>query len=254
MIPNFEEKYGDDAVFTPSDALNAQGEGVVDVPPAVILGYQDELTDAVRERANRSVSLVGSQTLFWLSETVGYVPVHEAGIGAPVSGIVTENVVAGGADAVVMLGGCACLNPEIPPDAAILPTTSVRDEGVSHHYLRSDDDVEATPDLVDDLDDALGAAGFDTPRGRTWTTSAMYRETGVEVEHYRENGAVSLCMESAAIWAVCKYRGAAAATVHQIGDYLAPNEWTPESGGDAGLREMLTPSVEALTKYVERAQ
>ena len=250
MIPNYTDKYDADALFSPRDAVKAQDDGLPDIPPAVILGYQDELTDVVRERANSTVDIVRSQYLYLVSDAVGYVPVHEWGIGAPVTATVTENLIAGGAEVVVMLGGCAALQTEIAPDAAILPTESIRDEGVSYHYLPPGESVTATEPLVDSLDEALSEAGFDTPRGRTWTTSAMYRETIPEVEQYRDEGVVSLCMESAAFWAVCHYRDADAATVHEIGDYLTPNGWVPDSDAERGLPEMLDPTIQALENHL----
>lgn len=250
MIPHYEDKYEAEALFSPQEAVAEQGEGLPDVPPAVILGYQSELTDAVRERSDSRIEIVRGQHAEQISEAVGYVPVHESGIGAPVTATITENVIAAGAEVVVMVGGCAALETEIAPDAAILPTDTIRDEGVSYHYLPAEVPVTATESLVNRLDESLSDAGFDTPRGTTWTTSAMYRETVPEVEHYRDEGVVSLCMESAAIWAVCQYRGVDAATVHEIGDYIAPDGWIPDAEAERGLQEMLAPTVRALETHM----
>jgi uridine phosphorylase len=250
VIPNYDDKYEAPALFDPADAVRSQGEGLPDIPPAILLGYQPALTEAVRERAGEPTTLVRSQRVYPLSEAVGYAPVHESGVGAPVTASVAENAIAAGAEVVVMLGGCAALQ-DVAPDAAILPTGSVRDEGVSYHYLPPDEPVEPTAPLVDALDDSLSAAGFPTPRGRTWTTSAMYRETVPEAREYRERGVVSLCMESAALWAVCRYRGVDTATVHQVGDYLDPDGWVPEADADRGLPEMLRPTRRALAAHLE---
>lgn len=250
MIPNYGDKYDAEALFDPTDALDSQGDGTPDVPPGVLFGYQPALTETARERADDPTTIVRSQRVYPISETVGYVPVHESGVGAPVTATVAENVIAAGAEAVVMLGGCAALQ-NVPPDAAILPTASVRDEGVSYHYLPPEEPVEPTTALVDALDDSLSAAGFPTPRGRTWTTSAMYRETLPEVRQYRTEGVVSLCMESAALWAVCRYRGADTATVHQVGDYLDPDGWIPDTDADRGLSEMLRPTCAALAAHLD---
>lgn len=253
VLPNIQDKYGAEALFDPADALAAQGDGVPELPPAIILGYQEELTEVVADQSSDVTTIIRGQDCYWLSEAVGYVPVHESGIGAPVTAICTENVIEAGAEAVIMLGGCACLQPDIPADAAILPTSTIRDEGVSHHYVPSEQPLEPTESLLDSLDEALTAAGFDTPRGPTWTTSAMYRETLREIEQYESEGVVSLCMESAAIWAVCQYRDVDTATVHQIGDYLGTDEWTPDTDVDRGLPEMLDPTVRALAEYVGEA-
>lgn len=253
MIPNHEDKYDAEALFSPEDAVSSQGDGLPEIPPAIVLGYQQELTEAVLESAGPSIELVRSQRVFPITDAVGYVPVHESGIGAPISAIVTENVIAAGAETVVMLGGCGALQPELPPDAAVLPTDTIRDEGVSHHYLPPEEPLSATASLVNVLESHLSAAGFDAPTGSTWTTSAMYRETIPEIRRYRDDGVLSLCMESAAIWAVCQYRGADAATVHQIGDYLSPDEWVPDSETDRGLPDMLSPTVAALEEHVTDA-
>lgn len=250
MIPTYEDKYGADALLSPEEVVEAQGAGLPDVPPAVVLGFQPKLTEVVERRADSPIQIVRSQHLYPLTETVGYVPVHERGIGAPVAAEVTENVIAAGAEAVVLLGAGAGLQPGLSPDDAILPTDSIRDEGVSYHYIPAAGSVTPTDSLVNALDDALSSAGFDTPRGSTWTTSAFYRETLPEITHYRNEGVVTLDMESAAIWAVCQYRGIDTATVHELGDRLAPEQWVPETDSERGLQEMLDPTVEALENHV----
>ena len=250
MIPNYEDKYDADALFSPAEVVGMGREGLPDVPPAVILGYQPKLTEFVERRADSPVQIVRSQHLYPVTETVGYVPVHEWGTGAPISAMVTENLVAAGAEAVTLLGGGAGLQPDIPPDAAILPTDVIRDEGVSYHYVPDDEPVTPTASLVDGLDDALSDAAFDTRRGPTWTTSAFYRETVPEVRAYGEDGVVSLDMESAAIWAVCQYRRVDTATVHELSGVLTPEGWQPETENDRGVTEMFDPVVAGLEEHV----
>jgi uridine phosphorylase len=250
VIPNYEDKYGAEALFSPEEVVGMGSEEPPDVPPAVILGYQPKLTEFVERRADPPVQIVRSQCLYPVTETVGYVPVHEWGTGAPLSAMVTENLIAVGAEAVVLLGGAAGLQTDTPPDAAILPTGVIRDEGVSYHYIPDEEPVTPTASLVDGLDDALSEAGFDTPRGTTWTTSAFYRETIPEIKAYGDGGVITIDMESAAIWAVCQYRGVDTASVHELGGVLTPEEWQPETHRDRGVAEMFDPTVIGLENHV----
>lgn len=250
MIPNYEDKYGANAVFSPEEVVGMGGEGLPDVPPAVILGYQPKLTEFVEPRADSPVQIVRSQQLYPVTETVGYVPVHEWGTGAPISAMVTENLIAAGAETVILLGGAAGLQTDTPPEAAVLPTGVIRDEGVSYHYIPDEESVTPTASLVEGLDDALSGAGFDTLRGTTWTTSAFYRETIPEISAYGDDGVLTLDMESAAIWAVCQYRGVDTATVHELGGVLTPEEWQPKTQPDRGVTEMFDPTVTGLEDHV----
>lgn len=161
MIPHFGDKYDAEALFSPDDALAAYGDGLPEgMPSAIILGFQTELHEAVRECADEPQSIIGSQKFYPLSDTVGFVPVNEYGVGAPIAATVTENVIAAGAETVLLLGGCAALDPEITPETAILPTQAIRDEGVSYHYLPPDTPATATPGLVECLDEVFTAANF----------------------------------------------------------------------------------------------
>ncbi|USZ66776.1 nucleoside phosphorylase [Halorussus salilacus] len=247
-IPNFGDKYDADALFSPAEAVEEQGEGLPDVPPAVIIGFQDVLHEEVVDRADESINVVRSQEVHLLNDDVGFV--GNFGYGSPMTATVTENVIAAGAEVVCILGGCGCLQKSIPPNHAILPTRAIRDEGVSYHYLSPDEEVRATPELVDALDESLSAAGVETHRGPTWTTSAYYRETVPEIEHYADEGVLSLGMEAAAMLAVAEYRGADAAVVHEIGDHLTPDEWESGVEREEQLTEFLGPTAEALSEYV----
>ncbi|KZN25039.1 repressor [Haladaptatus sp. R4] len=247
-IPNYGDKYDAPALFSPEDAVDAHGGALPDMPKAVILGFEDELRSAAENRATESVNYVRSQELQLLDENVGFI--GGFGIGPTVTGIVAENAIAAGAEVVCILCGCAGLQTDIPLTDAILPTRAIRDEGISYHYLPGDEQVESTPELTDHLDSALAAAGIETHRGPTWSMGAMYRETIPEIEHYANEGVLSLGMAEASLLAVAAYRGVDAGVVHQIGDYLTADEWVPNSDEQSTLPSMLDPTIEALRRYV----
>jgi uridine phosphorylase len=248
MLPHYADKYDADALYTPEGSVS--GGGLPDIPDGVVLGFDARLTDAVVERCSPIDPDPARQFDFYrLGESVAFVPVEEIGVGAPVAAVATEKAVAAGATALVVLAGCGALQPEVPPDTVLLPTEAVRDEGASYHYLPPGDAVEATPDLVDALDDACGSGGVDATRGPTWTTSALYRETLPEIAHYRAEGVLSVGMESAAVWAVCQFRGADAATVHHVDSYLDPED--PVADSERDLPALLDPTVRGLSAHLD---
>lgn len=247
MIPNYGDKYDTEGVYAPEGSVS--DDGLPALPPGVVLGFDARLSEVARSRGEPIDPETARQFDFYrLSETVAFVPVEEIGVGAPVAAVAAEKVVAAGGEALVVLGGCGCLQPGVQPDTALLPTEAIRDEGASYHYLPAGERVGATAELLDALDDAVGAAGFDARRGPTWTTSALYRETRPEIDHYSAEGVVSVGMESAAVWAVCAYRGTDAATVHHIDSYLSDD---PVAGGDRELPALLDPAVRGLGRHLD---
>lgn len=249
MIPHYGDKYDAEALYAPADTVT--GTDDFEVPPAVVLGFQETLSEAARRRGEPVAPHPEREfSVYGLSPSVGYFPVADVGVGAPVAAIAAEKVVAAGASVVVVLGGCGAFRTDLAAETVLLPTRAVRDEGVSYHYLPDGEPVTATPGLVDWLAESLRGDGIATERGPTWTTSALFRETLPEIDHYREEGFVSLDMETAAVWAVCQYRGAESATVHHVDDYLSRDVRVDESDRERRLPDLLDPTVRALETYV----
>lgn len=244
-IPNYGDKYDAEALFSPEDALRAHGDGVPDVPAATVVGFRPGLADLAASRADDAEPL-GRDAVYRLPSGVGYAG---SSVGAPVAAGTVENLIAGGAEVVCVLGAAASLSADIAPEDAMLPTRAIRDEGASYHYLPAGAPAEPSPDLVDALDAGLGNAGVETHRGPTWTTSAFYRETVPEVRRYAAEGVLACEMETAAVFAVADYRGAEAAAVHGPRDYLL-DEWDPGTEHDAALDRLFDPVADALAGYV----
>jgi uridine phosphorylase len=252
VIPNYAGKYNAPALYDPEQAVVRGEDGLPDLPPAVVLGFRETLRAAVQSRAEPIDPHPDRELSYYrLSASAAFCPVEAVGVGAPVAAIAAEKAIAAGAETVVVLAGCGAVQPDTPADAVLLPTRAIRDEGASYHYVPGDETVRATPLLVEELADAFAAAGTETDRGPTWTTSALFRETIPEADHYRERGVVSVDMESAAVWAVCRYRGVEAATVHHVDDYLASDTHVDHEAREAMLADRLDPTVAALDAHVD---
>jgi uridine phosphorylase len=151
--------------------------------------------------------------------------IGHVGIGAPAIANAAEELIAWGAQRLVLLSLAGGLRPDLVPGSVVVCDRALRDEGTSYHYLTPTRDVRASAALVTGLSAALAARGVAPRTGPTWSTDAPYRETHAEAAALRDEGVHAVDMESAGLFAVAEVRGVEAASVLVIGDSLAGAEW-----------------------------
>ncbi len=128
-------------------------------------------------------------------------PANTAG-GAAMSVVDFENLIASGVERFVAFGTCGSLRADLAQNTIILPTSAVREEGVSYHYLPPGDEVDA-PHISKEIFENYG---FEVAAGKVWTTDAVFRETAAKVKSMQELGCIAVDMELAAMLAVAEFR------------------------------------------------
>jgi uridine phosphorylase len=235
-LPQLPAKHGSPAVFEPIDHLDyfrRVGLAPAGPPPkGVIFCYQRSLLQHViaEERPEAVPCVLGR--LYPLPSTGGGVAVAaEFGIGAPAAAMLIELLIAMGVRRFITIGTAGGIAPGLAVGAITSCTAAYRDEGVSHHYLEDGaPSVEPTPELRAAFAAALGGAASSGP---TWTTDAAFRETRAEIAHYQGLGVLTVEMEAAALFAVCRMRGAAIAGGFVVSDALAEPVWNPQFRAEA---------------------
>ncbi len=149
----------------------------------------------------------------------------QPGIGAPLSTGLLESCIALGCRKFIACGGAGVLDGDIPPAHVIIPTSAVRDEGTSYHYLEPG--LEATPNVqaVQAVEEVLKLHGVPYSKGITWTTDASFRETAALVKQRRAEGCITVEMEAAALFAVAAFRNVPLAQILYGGDDVSGEEW-----------------------------
>lgn len=149
-------------------------------------------------------------------------------MGAPYATVVMEELIARGASRFLNIGIAGALQKDLQIGDIVICNRAIRDEGVSHHYLRPGRYVDILPDLTEKLKEELKNQGLRFVEGTTWTTDAPYRETEEEVRQYQNEGVLTVEMETAALASVAKYRDVEFAAAFVISDLLGDLKW--ESG------------------------
>lgn len=125
----------------------------------------------------------------------------------------------------IACGGAGTLRSDLRVGQVILPTAAVRDEGTSYHYLAPSREVAAQPPVNDVLRRVLIEREVPFVEGKTWTTDAPYRETKAKIMMRREEGCVTVEMETAAMLAVAAFRGVAFGQYLYAGDDVGGETW-----------------------------
>ncbi len=107
----------------------------------------------------------------------------------------------------------------------IVPTTAVRDEGTSYHYLPPGREVEASPIGIKAIEKTLNLHNINYILGKTWTTDAIYRETPEKIKLRKKEGCITVEMEAAAFFAVAKFRNVVFSQIIYGGDDLSSETW-----------------------------
>ena len=152
-----------------------------------------------------------------------------------------DELIALGARKFIACGGAGVLNGDLAVGHVVVPTSAVRDEGTSYHYLPPSREGTADAAAIDAIGQTLDAHHVPYVLGKTWTTDAIYRETPARIALRRAEGCLTVEMEAAAFFAVAQFRGVAFGQILYSGDDLSGDEWDGRSWirGQASTREKL---------------
>ncbi len=149
------------------------------------------------------------------------------GCGGPAVAMVVEQLGALGVKEIIFLGLAGSLQEEVEPGDMVLCSESICADGTSPHYTRREL-VRADKKLLAHLVQRLHARKIDFHMGRNWSTDAIFRETKAEIKHYQKNHALTVEMETSALYAVCARREIKAAAAYVISDWLYEGKWKPD--------------------------
>ena len=153
------------------------------------------------------------------------VVVAMANVGAPVAAALFEALVAIGCTEFLAIGSSGGLVAELPPGTVVVPTTLIRDEGVSYHYAAADHVAAPDPELQRHLHQAYEAAGHQVATGVAWTTDAFFRETTAKVAQRVAQGAIAVDMEAASLATIAAFRNVRIGHALYLADTLHSDQW-----------------------------
>lgn len=255
-FPNFKNKHGSEALFSPKDFLRYQKEkekyDKFDPPTGVIFCYSRRLLEYVIEnhKVRRVRRFLGD--MYLLGETKNKIAlVGNFGIGAPAVTTLLEELVAFGVKRFISIGTAGALQTNLRVGNLVVCEKAIRDEGTSHHYLKPSKYAYASKAMTRRIKNALDALGQKYVVGSSWTIDAIYRETVAEAKKYQKEGVSTVEMEASALFAVAKFKGVEMGAIFTISDSLAGIKWSPQFQSrrtKSGLETLYRTAITALTE------
>ena len=217
------------------------------MPEHVLFCFFREVVDAVcadgrAEVVARLRSEYDRGPIYVLESDFGRFAVIHPGVGSALSGMFLEQAIAYGGRKFVAVGGAGVLNSDIERGKLVIPTSAVRDEGTSYHYLPPGREVSPSAEAVAAIETTLNTHNVPYIKGKTWTTDGVYRETREKVERRRDqDGCLMVEMEAATFFAVAQFRQVMFGQILYGGDDLGGEEWDERDWvhGNASTREKL---------------
>ena len=153
-------------------------------------------------------------------------------VGAPACTVAYEEAMAMGLEKLIMFGTCGVLDRSINDLAIIIPTSAIRDEGTSYHYMKSSTEIKVNEKYKEDFEEILNKNNISSIEGKVWTTDAPYRETRDKVLKRKKQGCICVDMECSAMSAVAKFRNKDLFQFFYAADNLDSTKWDKRSLGN----------------------
>ena len=231
VFPNFPEKYDKKPVVKAKDFWDYKKQlGVfpdIQPPKGVIICYSPTILRYIKEHYSLTqVDNVHANNFFLLNESGKKIAIcGTMGIGAPVVGILLEELTALGIKNYISIGTAGSLQKNLKLGSHIICTKAIRDEGTSHHYAPSEKYSYPSKTMTDKMIEIAKYMDINYHAGTSWTTDAPYRETLAELKHYSNEGVLTVEMEAAAIFVIAKHLNIEAGAIFTISDYLTEENW-----------------------------
>jgi uridine phosphorylase len=259
-LPLLDHDPGEPPVFLPGKLLEAARRRKrlprMKAPAGCLLDFDGELADHLlatgRAAAEPAWPCFHTRLFRWKTAGAEY-GVIGGTIGAPYAVLVAEELFASGCEALVSISSAGLIAKDISPPFFLLIEKALRDEGTSHHYLPAGRFSVASPSLMEVVARQIEKAGIPVHKGASWTTDAPFRETETLIAARREEGAISVEMEAAALLALGAFIGKPVVCLAHVTNAMATRGDDFEKGGSAGLEESLAVCALALESALEHA-
>ena len=219
----------------------------VDIPQTIVLCFFYEIIETLRgtgriHQVHAMRSEMGLHPLYELTMSNGArIGLMHPGVGAPLAAQLFEEVIAHGGRTFIAVGGAGSLQHALTVGHVVVPSKALREEGVSYHYAAAARWIDAQQDVNRVITTVLDHTGIPYVVGPTWTTDAFYRETPAKVERRRQEGCLTVEMETAAFLAVAQFRNVRFGQILYSADDLSGTVWDGRGWhSQASLREQLT--------------
>ncbi len=228
ILKEFDENK--EAVINPS-MFNKK---IKDFPSTAVSFFsRNVMEEFVRKYFPKEIGAIDGETKRYPIYEIDYkgckLAVYQSPVGAPACGMHMEDVIEMGAKNFLLVGCCGCLDKEIEDYGIIIPTSAIRDEGTSYHYMPEGDENYIDPKCVALIEEVMHENKIKYSKGKTWTTDALYRETKAKVESRIKMGAITVDMECSAMIAISKFRNVNFAQIFYGADNLGGEDYDPRS-------------------------
>lgn len=222
------------STFNP-DEVEKKIEGF---PLVGISCFSHKLIDSLVKRYNPKIlgyisSANGKNPVYCINYQGIDVAVFMSNVGAAACCVGYEEILAMGLEKLIIFGTCGVLDKDIEDLSIIIPTSAVRDEGTSYHYVKASDEIEANIKYRGEFKKILDKHNYSYVEGKTWTIDAPYRETREKVKKRKEMGCVCVEMECSALNAVAKFRNKDLFQFFYAADNLDNSSWDQRSLGNS---------------------
>lgn len=178
-----------------------------DVPTLLILEgtwWEDAAYAARLERLDdvRELAFPGLMWGRWRDRPV----VYACAYGAPRAVEPVHALGATGTPAVVQIGSCGGLDPDVATGDVVVPERAVIGEGASQYY-GGHNIALATPRLVDEVARRLATRGRTVHRGLHLTTSSLFMQPEGTIDRWRRTGYLGVDMETSAVFSAAERMG-----------------------------------------------
>lgn len=225
-FPKISGKHNFAPLFTAEQVMKREPR----IPKKVLFVYSTSLLEKIRkelsvDRYQHKLGKGGNwspKSIMTRDKKLMIVPLP---LGSPITATAMEEAIVCGGKEFLILGAAGALNQKLSTSDIVLCTKAIRDEGTSHHYLKTSKYVLPDAGLTSKLEIALRKKGVKFYKGTTWTIDAPYMETKEEIKLYKKEGVLTVEMEASALFAVAIKRKVKAAAVFSISDVLG-EEWS----------------------------
>ena len=218
------------STFDPNEVENV----IPNFPKIGITCYSKKLMD-------RYVEIFNGEEIAEIKNANGHIPVYKINykgldialfmslVGAPACTGAYEEILAMGLEKLIMFGTCGVLDRRIDELAIIIPTSAVRDEGTSYHYMKASPEIKVNEKYKEEFEEILKENNISSIEGKVWTIDAPYRETRNKVLKRKEQGCICVDMECSAVNAVAKFRDKELFQFFYAADNLDSSKWDKRS-------------------------